>query len=61
MFKSRLLKIGKGIKGFVDNKIEACKDILLEAQNRLILGLIIFGIGIGLGGGLIASAYIRVM
>lgn len=61
MFKSRLLKIGKGIKGFVDNKIEACKEILLEAQNRLILGLIIFGIGIGLGGGLIASAYIRVM
>ena len=61
MFKSRLLKIGKGIKGFVDNKIEACKEILLEAQNRLNLGLIIFGIGIGLGGGLIASAYIRVM
>lgn len=61
MFKSRLLKIGKVIKGFVDNKIEACKEILLEAQNRLILGLIIFGIGIGLGGGLIASAYIRVM
>lgn len=61
MFKSRLLKIGKWIKGLVDNKIEACKEILLEAQNRLILGLTIFGIGIGLGGGLIASAYIRVM
>lgn len=57
MFKSRLLKIGKGIKGFVDNKIEACKEILLEAQNRLILGLIL----LGLGGGLVASAYIRIM
>lgn len=61
MFKKKLLKIGKGIKGFVDDKLQACKDILVDAQNRLILGLIIFGIGIGLGGGLIASAYIRVM
>lgn len=33
------------------------KDILSEAQNRLILGLIL----LGLGGGLVASAYIRVM
>lgn len=57
MFKKKLLKIGKGIKGFVDNKIQACRDILSNAQNRLILGLIL----IGLGGGLVASAYIRVI
>ena len=57
MFKDRLLKIGKGIKGFVNNKIQTRKDILSEAQNRLILGLIL----LGLGGGLVASAYIRVM
>ena len=56
MFMSRLLKTRKGIKGFVNNKIQACKDILVDAQNRLILGLILFG----LGGGLIASAFIRV-
>ena len=57
MFKDRFLKIGKEIKGFANNKIQTCKDILSEAQNRLILGLILFG----LGGGLVASAYIRVM
>ena len=60
MFCKKIHEIGKGIKGFVNNKIQACKDILVDAQNRLILGLIIFGIGAGLGGGLIASAYIRV-
>ena len=31
-----------------------------NAQNRLILGLMILGVGIGLGGGLISSAYIKV-
>lgn len=30
-----------------------------NTKNRLILGLIILGTGIGLGGGLIASAYIH--
>lgn len=55
-----LKKIGKGIKRFVSDKIQACKDILLTAENRLILGLIVLGIGLGLGGGLIASAYIHV-
>lgn len=57
MFRDRLLKIGKWIKGSVNNKIQTCKDILSEAQNRLILGLIL----LGLGGGLVASAYIRIM
>ena len=53
-------KLRKGIKKFVDDKVKACKDALSEANNRLILGLIILGIGVGLGGGLIASAYISV-
>lgn len=53
-------KLRKGIKKFVDDKVKACKDVLSEANNRLILGLIILGIGVGLGGGLIASAYISV-
>ena len=52
-------KIGKGIKKFVSEKVQACKEILSSAQNRLTLGLIILGAGIGIGGGLITSAYIQ--
>lgn len=55
-----LRKIGKGIKKFVNNKIQACKEVLTDAQNRLVIGLIILGAGIGIGGGLIASAYLKV-
>lgn len=57
MLTSMILKIGKGIGRSVDNKLQACKIILSSAQNRLILGLMLFG----LGAGLIASAYLRVM
>lgn len=53
-------KLGKGIKKFVSDKIQACKEILSSAKNRMILGLVILGTGIGVGGGLIASAYIKV-
>ena len=55
-----LWKIGKGIKKFVNDKVQACKEVLADAQNRLIIGLIILGTGIGIGGGLIASAYIKI-
>lgn len=58
--KEKIHNIGKGIKKIVDERIQACKELLSSAQNRLILGLIIFGIGIGLGSGLIASAYLSV-
>ena len=61
MLKSRLRNLGKGIKKFVTDKIQECKEILSSAQNRLILGLMILGIGIGLGGGLISSAFIKVV
>ena len=60
MLKNRLRNLGKGIKKFVTDKIQECKEILSSAQNRLILGLMILGIGIGVGGGLISSAYIKV-
>lgn len=56
MLGSKIHNFGKGIKKFVDNKIQACKEILSSAQNRLILGLIMTGLGLGL----IASAYIQV-
>lgn len=56
--KEKIQNFGKGIKKIVDDKIQAVRIILSSAQNRLILGLIIFGLGVGLGGGLIASAYL---
>lgn len=51
-----LKRLGKEIKRYMNEKVEVCKEILSAAENRLILGLIC----VGLGGGLIASAYIRI-
>ncbi len=57
----RLLKrAGRCVKQFMEKKIKICEGILSNAQNRLVLGFIILGTGVGLGGGLIVSAYIRV-
>ena len=56
-------KIKKGLKGvkrYMEEKVQMCKGMLRDAQNRLIVGLVILGAGVGIGGGLIASAYIRV-
>lgn len=58
-----LEKIKKGLKGvkrYMEEKVRMCKEMLRDAQNRLIVGLVILGAGVGIGGGLIASAYIRV-
>ena len=58
-----LEKIKKGLKGvkrYIEEKVQMCKEMLRDAQNRLIVGLVILGAGVGIGGGLIASAYIRV-
>ena len=52
-----LKKAGRGIKKFIREKINTCKEILSSAQNRAILGTIIMMTGIGLGGGLLISAY----
>ena len=54
--KDKIRNLGKGIMRMVDNKVEAVRVYLSKAQNRLILGLVF----LGLGSGLIASAYIRV-
>ena len=56
MLKNRLRNLGRGIKKFVSDRIQECKEILSSAQNRLILGLILLGIG----GGLVSSAFIKV-
>ena len=56
-------KIKKGLEGvkrYMEEKVQMCKEMLRDAQNRLIVGLVILGAGVGIGGGLIASAYIRV-
>lgn len=56
---NKIKNVCKGAKRFVDKKIETCKEILSSSQNRLVIGFIILGTGIGIGGGLIASAYIH--
>lgn len=50
-----LQKAGRGIKKFTSEKINTCKEILLSAQNRLVIGLLMIGTGVGF----VASAYIR--
>lgn len=54
--KEKIRKLGKGLKRMIDERVDVIRAYLSKAQNRLILGLIL----LGLGGGLIASAYIRV-
>lgn len=49
-------KAGRGIKRFMNEKIHACKEILSSAQNRLVIGLVLVGAGVGF----VASAYMRV-
>lgn len=51
-----LRKAGRGIRGLMSEKINTCKDILSSAQNRLVLGLVMIGTGVGF----VTSAYIRV-
>ena len=53
-------QLGKGLKKFMNDKIDVCREFLSSAQNRLISGLIILGIGVGLGIALIVSAYLKV-
>ena len=40
----------------MNEKIRACKEVLSSEHNRLIIGLVAFGLGVGL----IASAYLNV-
>ena len=41
-------KVRKGIKKFVNEKVQACKEILSSDKNRKILGIIVASIGVGL-------------
>ena len=49
-------KLRKGLKKFMNDKIEVCKEMFSNDQNRLTIGIVIIGLGIGL----VASAYIHV-
>lgn len=51
-----LRNAGRGVKKFMSEKINTCQEILSSAQNRLIIGLVMIGAGVGF----VASAYIRV-
>ncbi len=51
----KIKSFGKGLKKMVDKEINLVKEYLAQAQNRLILGLLFMG----LGGGLVASAYLK--
>ena len=41
-------KVGKGIKKFMNEKVQACKEILSSDKNCKILGIIVASIGVGL-------------
>ena len=50
-----LRKAGRGIKRTMEKKITDCTEALSSAQNRLIVGLVMVGAGVGF----IASAYMK--
>lgn len=51
---------GKISKAEAEKQVDALKEVLSDRQNRLVVSTIILSMGIGIGGGLIASAYVRV-
>ena len=50
-----LRKAGRGLKRTMEKKIKDCTEVLSSAQNRLIVGLVMVGAGVGF----IASAYMK--
>lgn len=50
-----LRKIGKGIKKFVNDTVQTCKEILSSDKKRKVMGMILIGVGVGL----FASGYIH--
>lgn len=55
MVNTLIIKVRKGIKKFMEEKVKACTDVLSSAQNRLTMGLVM----VGIGAGLIVSVYVR--
>ena len=62
-FGNKVKSLGKKAKKYMDEKIKSCVDIMSSAQNRLTLGIVAVGFGVGLvglGSVFIASAHIAV-
>ena len=53
-------QLGKTAKTEAEKQDDTLKEVLSDRQNRLVVSTIILSMGIGIGGGLIASAYVRV-
>lgn len=47
-------KIFKEVKRIMNEKIKVCKDVLTSKENRAVVGIIVIGLGVGL----VVSAYI---
>lgn len=50
-------KFLKGVKKFMQEKIEAAKELVANKTNRFIIGSAIVGLGICLGGSMIATCF----
>lgn len=48
----------KGIKKHMDERVEYAKEYLSNKGNRVVAGIILTGLGVGLGVALIISGYI---
>lgn len=53
---NKIKNVLKGVKRYMDKKIEACKEILSNDKSKLTLGLAMIGVGVGI----VASIYIPV-
>lgn len=52
---SKLKDIAKGIKKMADEKIQLAKEVLSSAKNKIVLGIIV----VGIGSGLIVAGYVQ--
>lgn len=52
----KIKKSLKGVKRYMEEKVQVCKKILVNDKNRLIIGLSL----IGLGAGLVVSVYMPI-
>lgn len=52
--KSKFCKLWKGLKHMIDDRVEMIRDYLARKENRIVLGLIFLGLGMGL----VISGYI---
>ncbi len=47
----------KEVKRLMGKKLDLCKEMIDSRTKRAVVGVVIIGLGIGLGGSLIISAY----